>query len=517
MVEKKLTIKNISLVIVVLILMVLIVFMVGKAFGFFSYAKEGSVVNSITIRGLTVDIDSESDDALNIVNAYPMYDSQGMENEAFIFTVTNNSSHGIDYNLIVENDSDKLAECLQTNETCPELSTDYIRYSYKVDNGTWSSPANLGDNSNIIHVDSIRSNQSTQISIKLWIDEDAGNEIQGHYFFGKLVIEGAKSLCTLEVGDVITFNYTGNEQVFDVPCDGNYKLETWGAQGGSEVGNGGYGGYAVGIINTTKNQSLYVNVGGEADPVLTVTTDSKGGYNGGGDAYHWRNNDCINGGGGGATHIATVSGELKNLSSYKDTGGTNISNEILIVSGGGGGYGGVPNSSSSTNKNIGGHAGGFSGNRGTYGSIDGWGSGGTQTAGGVFTVVFTDRGYGESGSFGKGGNSSKTSDSNGMGGGSAGGAGWYGGAGSSAGASGGGGSSYIASSQLGSSIETKKAMYCYGCTEDLTNDNTFTVSTNGTSSYRDTTNCPNGYSSDPISKCAKADNGYAKITYLGNE
>ena len=192
MVEKKLTIKNISLVIVVLILMVLIVFMVGKTFGFFSYAKEGAVVNSITIRGLTVNIDSETDDALNIVNAYPMYDSQGMENEAFIFTVTNNSSHGIDYNLIVENDSDKLAECLQTNETCPELSTDYIRYSYKVDNGTWSSPANLGDNSNIIHIDSIDANQSTQFSIKLWIDEDAGNEIQGHYFFGKLVLSGEK-------------------------------------------------------------------------------------------------------------------------------------------------------------------------------------------------------------------------------------------------------------------------------------------------------------------------------------
>ncbi len=59
-------------------------------------------------------------------------------------------------------------------------------------------------------------------------------------------------------------------------------------------------------------------------------------------------------------------------------------------------------------------------------------------------------------------------------------------------------------------------MYCYGCTEssDL---KLYTISTRGTTTHASERNaaCTNGYSSDPISGCAKAGNGYVKITYLG--
>ena len=54
-------------------------------------------------------------------------------------------------------------------------------------------------------------------------------------------------------------------------------------------------------------------------------------------------------------------------------------------------------------------------------------------------------------------------------------------------------------------------MYCYGCTES-NGDRIKTINSNG--SNKDA-GCPNGYSADPISKCAKANAGYAKITYLG--
>src|SRR5574344_401653 len=46
-----------------------------------------------------------------------------------------------------------------------------------------------------------------------------------------------------------TFDYIGAEQTFTPTCDGYYKLETWGAQGGSTYGTGGYGSYSTGIIN----------------------------------------------------------------------------------------------------------------------------------------------------------------------------------------------------------------------------------------------------------------------------
>ena len=48
------------------------------------------------------------------------------------------------------------------------------------------------------------------------------------------------------------FDYTGGEQVFTVPKTGTYKIETWGAQGGSAYEYyGGYGGHAGGYIGNS--------------------------------------------------------------------------------------------------------------------------------------------------------------------------------------------------------------------------------------------------------------------------
>ena len=250
------------------------------------------------------------------------------------------------------------------------------------------------------------------------------------------------------------------EYTYTVPNTGDYKLETWGAQGGSNASyTGGYGGYASGNISLTKGQILYLNVGG-------TSSDTTGGYNGGGTALTGGT------GGGGATHIATKSGLLSSLSSDLSS--------IVMVSGGGGGKG---------NTGAGGHAGGVSGNKGTDGSCTNKAGGGaTQTAGG--TCV--ESAWCNAGSFGLGG-SGKAGNNGGAGGG-----GLYGG-GSGTGGScyggGGGGSGYI-----GNSLLTDKYMYCYNCTtSDVESTKTYT-----------TTNV----SDTPTSDYAKSGNGAVKITIM---
>ena len=129
-------------------------------------------------------------------------------------------------------------------------------------------------------------------------------------------------------GKIWCFDYTGGEQEFEIPADGIYKLETWGAQGGSysKTSHGGYGGYAVGNIRLNKEEKLYINIGGKGLGDGTHQFRA-GGYNGGGDAqtngdWHTRQSS-----GGGATHISTRSGVLSSLKEF--------TNSILIVSGGG--------------------------------------------------------------------------------------------------------------------------------------------------------------------------------------
>lgn len=267
----------------------------------------------------------------------------------------------------------------------------------------------------------------------------------------------------------LEFAYTGEEQIFTIPETGIYKVEVWGAQGGVKIAGGtstiGYGGYSVGYINLVKDTSLYVNVGGAGLTTSSASTILAGGYNGGGKGYSYSDN---RGGasGGGATHIATVSGILSTLSSLRE--------KILIVAGGGGGSDQCCNGYSKTP----GSGGGYQGVDGIYYSESV--SGATQTSGGVGSY---------DGSFGQGGNC-ESYDCAGGGGGYFG-----GGAKNGGGGYGSGGSGYI-----GNSLLTNKYMYCYNCTES-SGETTKTISTT----------C---HSSTPTENCAKEENGHARITLI---
>ena len=320
----------------------------------------------------------------------------------------------------------------------------------------------------------IDANNSKMISVIIRNESDISSTITfkviGGLVNNDLALKDGSSLvnlCSYDVGYVWNFDYTGGEQEFTVPCSGQYKLETWGAQGG---GNGGVGGYSFGMISLKLLNKLYIDVGGTGFYNKTIT--NPGGYNGGG--YSGKHLDAYSYGGGGATHISTTAGLLLYLENDKD--------KILIVAGGGGGSVNVL----SVN---GGNGGGYIGNYGStyedsiFATPQYVPTGGSQLKPGYGYIN-------KSGIFGSG--SISFTDSWGGGGGG----GYYGG-GSGCGTTGAGGSGYI-----GNQLLTNKAMYCYNC-EESSEESTKTISTT----------C---VSETPTSNCSKQGNGYARITYLGN-
>ena len=285
-----------------------------------------------------------------------------------------------------------------------------------------------------------------------------------------------------------TIAYTGSEHIFKANKSGKYKLEVWGAQGGSASGEytGGYGGYSVGEIELNEGDKLYINVGAVGQSNCN-TSSCAGGYNGGGSSGWYSGGAVYSSGGGGATSIATQSGLLSTFSSSQD--------KVLIVAGGGGG--GTSYSSGSYS-----HAGGSGGGIEGYGlcgvndKADSWsssGCGGSQTQTGG--VSLSD--YGTTGGFGFGAGNTCSGEGSGQsrkcfapgaGGG------WYGGSTGTHGIAG-GGSGYI-----GNTLLTNKSMYCYNCTES-NDDSTKTISVTCADSV-------------PKEKCAKTGDGFAKITFI---
>ena len=185
-----------------------------------------------------------------------------------------------------------------------------------------------------------------------------------------------------EENQVWNFDYTGAEQVFTTPTNGTYKLEVWGAQGGSydSTYTGGSGAYASGEIFLIENKQLYIYVGQENNCVEGSSGNTSGGYNGGGTAGStiWPDRNFC--GGGGATDVRLVNGEWNNINSLKS--------RIMVAAGGGG-----ANYLGSSYHAVGGSGGGLigykaSGNTGTAGDGIARGTAGTQFSGAAF-------GYGE--------------------------------------------------------------------------------------------------------------------------
>lgn len=227
------------------------------------------------------------------------------------------------------------------------------------------------------------------------------------------------------------FPYNGGIQSLTGMAAGYYKLEVWGAAGGNDgTGVGGRGGYSVGMFSAASNTTLYVGVGGAGGN----GTGTGGGYNGGGHA----GTAGSSGAGGGATHIAKITGTIAAI-------GTGRKDNILIVAGGGGGGG---NSYAGSVGNYNGGAGG-----GATGKPGAGSTGGGQNGGGSGN---------RAGTFGQGGNrggdttqvGSAAKDDGGGGGG-----GWYGGGASIGDGGGAGGSGYIGNSQLVSALGVNKTCY----------------------------------------------------------
>lgn len=259
------------------------------------------------------------------------------------------------------------------------------------------------------------------------------------------------------------YAYTGEEKVFEAPMNGVYKLEAWGAQGGSKDAShyGGYGGYTVGYLPLKLGEKIYINVGGRGNSD-TVEGNGLGGYNGGGRS----GSSGGAGGGGGATSIAFSSGLLSSFSaSPKD---------VILVAAGGAGH-----ATYGCNTSIGGNGGGYIGSPTS--------NGGTQTAGG------TSSGQ-DNGIFGAGAYNNNTGVST-----PGAGAGFYGGGTVANGCTGGGGSSFIGNYRL-----RNATMYCKDCQEI----NTETVKTTSVSCAED----------EPTENCAKKNSGFARISYYsGND
>lgn len=145
---------------------------------------------------------------------------------------------------------------------------------------------------------------------------------------------------------VHNFDYTGSVQSITLPV-GSYKLQCWGAQGGSNAAastysitaqEGGKGGYSEGILTVEEPTTVYAFVGGQG------ASSGNGGWNGGGggsgsSSYNSGGTNGVSrmGCGGGATDFALTTSTMGYSSYRTNRSSASLLSRIIVAGGGSGG------------------------------------------------------------------------------------------------------------------------------------------------------------------------------------
>ena len=256
-------------------------------------------------------------------------------------------------NFIKDDGLDKLIQLLDNNEyvditSCPSyLFDEYLYCRLLVDNSNMKTILFTNEDISKLKnsIDSTNYSQTMKNYIKK-INNSTGNsqrlivEFEDETYATILFVFNEEDDFAMAP---VEFDYTGSERSFTVPHSGYYKLEAWGAQGGSISGDaynssnalresnvtyyGGKGAYTTGQIYLNEGTILYIHVGGTVVTNSSSTCNITGGYNGG--ASISSSTQCIYGApGGGATDIRIVSGSWDDFSSLKS--------RIMVAAGGGG-------------------------------------------------------------------------------------------------------------------------------------------------------------------------------------
>ena len=138
--------------------------------------------NVITIKSgnLTVTVAA---DTINLNNKLPESDESGLQGTVSTIILTNTGTmniEGYDVKLVSETGTTNVSN----------LDSKYIKYAISLDGTAYTEPKLLSSNNNIIYTGyNLAVNASKTIYLKIWIDNDAGNNAVNKSFYGSIKVD----------------------------------------------------------------------------------------------------------------------------------------------------------------------------------------------------------------------------------------------------------------------------------------------------------------------------------------
>ena len=198
---------------------------VGVSLAFFSVGGSQEQANTFTSGCLSISLTDEST-AINLTNAYPITDVEGLEGTSYDFTITNNCDSSTNYQINLES----------LNQVANSLNADYIKValsSDSVDNiistlsdNTSATPTidNAYESYNL-YTGSLGASESKTYHLKIWVDYDATVEQPANKVYSSKINVIANPETTIV--DTLEAQFSLNEKTMTGTLSSNVTSATY--------------------------------------------------------------------------------------------------------------------------------------------------------------------------------------------------------------------------------------------------------------------------------------------------
>lgn len=161
--------------------------MISSAYAVFSSVQKSENYNTLSVGVLKVDFNQSESNLGNIINlngAYPVTDNEGLKTNPYQFSITNSGTLDANYKVRIIDDNDMIE-----SDECGDnlLNKAYVKVS--INNGEPFLLTQAEYNDYTIKEGMLSPSQSEQIDVRIWIDENAGNDSLGKHYHSKIVVE----------------------------------------------------------------------------------------------------------------------------------------------------------------------------------------------------------------------------------------------------------------------------------------------------------------------------------------
>ena len=183
--------KN-KIILVIILILISLIALVGSSYALLTKSFKSK---KLSMEVGTLKIDFAEGNAINMANAAPMTDNDGLKSTPYTFTITNGGDINAYYTVSNE------------EELANTLDTSYLRMKLTGSDGYDSgikTVKELGTETyKLIDDTLLETGKSVTYELRMWISQDAGNDIQDKIYKSKIVVNGASNKLPLATAKLI--------------------------------------------------------------------------------------------------------------------------------------------------------------------------------------------------------------------------------------------------------------------------------------------------------------------------